>query len=87
METKRLYVGNLPYSLSEDDVMSAFAAYGATSVSLPVAPDGRKKGFGFVDVAADKLEDAINDMNGKDFGGRNLTVNEARPREDRGPRN
>ncbi len=83
---KKLYVGGLPYSTTEDQLREAFAQAGAVS-SVAVIMDrmsGRSKGFGFVEFASD--EDAVKaiDMwNGKDFGGRTLTVNEARPREPR----
>lgn len=84
--SKRLYVGNLPYSVKEPELQELFGPYGATSASIPTLDDGRSKGFGFVDVEDDQAETAIQEMNGKEMGGRNLTVNEARPREDRGPR-
>ena len=83
---KKLYVGGLPYSTTEDQLREAFAQAGAVS-SVAVIMDrmsGRSKGFGFVEFASD--EDAVKaiDMwNGKDFGGRTLTVNEARPMEPR----
>lgn len=78
MANKTLYVGNLPYSTSEAGLSEVFAAYGATNVRII---EGR--GFAFVDVSADKLEAAIADKNGTALDGRNLTVNEARPREER----
>jgi len=82
---KRLYVGNLAFSTTEDSLMQAFAAWGATSVTLPTDEGGRAKGFGFVEIPEDaQASQAINAMNGKDLDGRTLTVNEARPREDRG---
>jgi RNA recognition motif-containing protein len=81
---KRLYVGNLSYDTTEDSLMQAFAPWGATSVTLPM-DGGRPKGFGFVEIAEDaQASQAINAMNGKELDGRQLTVNEARPREDRG---
>lgn len=83
--SKRLYVGNLPYSVSEQQLQEAFAEWGATSVTLPTDDTGRPKGFGFVDIGEDsKADAAIQAMNGKQLGGRTLTVNEARPREERG---
>jgi RNA recognition motif-containing protein len=82
---KRLYVGNLSYNTTEDSLMQAFAAWGATSVTLPTDEGGRPKGFGFVEIAEDgQASQAINAMNGKELDGRQLTVNEARPREERG---
>jgi RNA recognition motif-containing protein len=82
--SKRLYVGNLSYNTTESDLQRLFAPFGVTSVSVITDQDGRAKGFGFVDVADDQLQAAISATNGKDFGGRSLNVNEARPREERG---
>ena len=82
--SKRLYVGNLPYSITEQQLQDYFAPYGATSATVPTDPDGRVKGFGFVDVEDDSMAAAIAATNGKEFGGRALNVNEARPREERG---
>jgi RNA recognition motif-containing protein len=84
--SKRLFVGNLPFSAKEPELMEYFAAYGASAVTIPTNPDGRSKGFAFVDVEDDKMESAVNDLNGKEMGGRALNINEARPREDRGSR-
>ena len=82
----KLYVGNLPYSTTDADLNETFAQYG-TIVSATVIMDresGRSKGFGFVEFEADDAaKAAIEALNGKEFGGRNLVVNEARPREDR----
>jgi RNA recognition motif-containing protein len=82
--SKRLFVGNLSFSTTEDDLQQAFAPYGSTNASIPVNETGRSKGFGFVDVADDQLQAAIDAMNGTSLGGRSINVNEARPREDRG---
>ncbi len=82
--SKRLYVGNLSYSITEAQLQQVFAPYGCTSVALPVDQDGRPKGFGFVDVDDDKMEAATQALNGKEVGGRALTVNEARPRTEGG---
>src|SRR5688572_13290204 len=84
--SKRLYVGNLPYSVSEQDLVSAFAQWGSTNAAIPINESGRSKGFGFVEVEDEQVEAAINAMNGANIGGRTLTVNEARPREERGGR-
>lgn len=78
MSTKSLYVGNLPYSFTELDLMNAFQNYGAASARII---EGR--GFGFVDVDGDRCDAAVNEMNGASLGGRTITVSEARPREDR----
>ncbi len=75
MATKTLYVGNLPYSISEGDLQAHFDAYGGTNARII---EGR--GFGFVDINADQLEAAIADKNQKELGGRTLTVNEAQPK-------
>jgi len=85
MEAK-LYVGNLPYSTTEDDLRSLFGQAGTVkSVSLITDREsGRSKGFGFVEMeSADEAEQAISMLNGSDLNGRALTVNIARPREER----
>ncbi len=85
----KLYVGNLPYSVRDEDLQQSFGQFGAvTSAKVMMERDtGRSKGFGFVEMAsAEEGAKAIEQFNGKDFNGRNLTVNEARPREDRGGR-
>jgi RNA recognition motif-containing protein len=82
-----LYVGNLTYDTSDSDLQRMFEEFGTVS-SAQVISDretGRSKGFGFVEMGSDQeAQAAINALNGKDVGGRALTVNEARPREDRG---
>jgi RNA recognition motif-containing protein len=84
---KKLYVGNLSYQVSSSDLEQLFAAFG-TVASAQVIEDresGRSKGFGFVEMSTDEeAQAAIQGLNGKDNGGRPLTVNEARPREERG---
>ncbi len=83
--TKTLFVGNLPWSATEDDLTRAFSQHGEV-VAARVATDrdtGRSRGFGFVEVPEEYAEAMITAMNGADMGGRPLTVNEARPREDR----
>ncbi len=83
--SKNLYVGNLSFSTTSDDLRTAFSQFGNVQ-SASVVMDretGRSRGFGFVEMA-DGGDEAINAMNGADFQGRKLTVNEARPREDRG---
>ena len=86
---KRLYVGNLSFESTEDDVRNAFAAYGeVTSTHLVTDRDsGRPRGFGFVEMANEEQAGAaIDGLHGTQLGGRDLTVNEARPRpERRGP--
>jgi RNA recognition motif-containing protein len=85
MEAK-LYVGNLPYSTVDADLQNLFAAAG-TVKSAQVIKDrqsGRSKGFGFVEMSSDaEAQNAITMFHGKDYSGRPLTVNIARPREDR----
>ena len=89
--SKRLYVGGLPYSTTEDALRDAFAQCG-TVTSVAIIKDkmtGRSKGFGFVEMASDEGADkAIEMWNGNEFEGRKLTVNEARPMAPRtdGPR-
>jgi cold-inducible RNA-binding protein len=84
--SKKLYVGNLSYNVSDRDLESMFAAYG-TVESANVIMDrdtGRSKGFGFVEMGNDQdAAAAISALHGKDVDGRSLTVNEARPREER----
>jgi len=84
---KKLYVGNLTYDTSEDNLVELFSEFGEVlSAQIIIDRDtNRSKGFGFVEMA-DGADEAANALNGQDFKGRNLTVNEARPREDRGPR-
>lgn len=79
---KKLYVGGLPYKTTNDELKAHFEAAGpvASAVIIMDKMTGRSKGFGFVEMENDADADtAINMFNGKDFGGRNLTVNEARP--------
>jgi RNA recognition motif. (a.k.a. RRM, RBD, or RNP domain) len=82
----KLYVGNLSYSIRDDDLQQAFAQYGSVS-SAKVMMDrdtGRSKGFGFVEMGSDaEAQSAINGMNGQALDGRAIVVNEARPREER----
>src|SRR5688572_22363768 len=82
----KLYVGNLAYSVRDDDLQQAFAQFGTVS-SAKVMMDrdtGRSKGFGFVEMGSDpEAQSAINGMNGQSLAGRAIVVNEARPREDR----
>src|SRR5690348_18427555 len=84
---KKLYVGNLSYDVTDSALEQMFAAHG-TVQSAQVIMDrdtGRSKGFGFVEMGSDQeAQAAIQAMNGQMVGGRSLTVNEAKPREDRG---
>ncbi|MEN6497358.1 MAG: RNA-binding protein [Thermoguttaceae bacterium] len=84
---KKLYVGNLAYSVSSSDLNRLFSAFG-TVESAEVIEDresGRSKGFGFVEMGSDEeAQAAIQGLNGQDNNGRPLTVNEAKPREERG---
>jgi hypothetical protein len=85
----KLYVGNLPYSFRDEDLQQAFSAHGSvTSAKVMMERDtGRSKGFGFVEMGSDaEAQAAISGMNGQQFGGRGLVVNEARPMEPRPPR-
>jgi RNA recognition motif-containing protein len=83
---KRIYVGGLPYSATNTDLENLFASSG-TVTSATIVTDrytGQAKGFGFVEMETDSQADAaISSLNGTMMGGRTLTVNEARPREDR----
>ncbi|SRR5437868_3841192 len=83
----RLYVGNLPYSVSSSELEQMFSPHGTVQSAEVVADrdTGRSKGFGFVEMGSEaEAQAAIAALNGQDNGGRALTVNEARPREDRG---
>lgn len=84
---RKLYVGNLSYGVRDSDLEELFAAHG-TVASAQVIMDrdtGRSKGFGFVEMGSDQeARAAISALNGKELEGRNLTVNEARPREEGG---
>ena len=85
----KLYVGNLPYSFRDEDLQQTFAPHGTvTSAKVMMERDtGRSKGFGFVEMGSDaEAQAAINGVNGQQFGGRGLVVNEARPMEPRPPR-
>ncbi|HYC83062.1 MAG TPA: RNA-binding protein [Candidatus Paceibacterota bacterium] len=86
---KKLYVGGLPYSTTNDELRDAFAQAGAVDSATIIMDKmtGRSKGFGFVEMSSDDdAAKAIDMWNGRDFGGRKLTVNEARPLEPRAPR-
>jgi RNA recognition motif-containing protein len=83
----KLYVGNLSYDMSDRDLQELFAEYGTvTSAKIVTDRDsGRSKGFGFVEMGSDaEAQAAITALNGQEVNGRALTVNEARPKEDRG---
>ena len=85
----KLYVGNLPYSVRDEDLQQAFGEFGqVSSAKVMMERDtGRSKGFGFVEMGSDaEAQQAINGMNGQSLGGRSLVVNEARPMEPRPPR-
>ena len=83
---KKLYVGNLSYQTESSDLQEMFGQFG-TVASAEIISDretGRSKGFGFVEMASeDEAQSAIAGMNGKEIGGRTLTVNEAKPKEPR----
>ena len=85
--SKRIYVGNLPFSASDDEIRSLFGEFGEVeSVTLITDREtGRPRGFGFVEMASG-ADEAIQALNQKDMGGRSLTVNEARPRQERSNR-
>lgn len=85
---KSIYVGNLPFTATEDEVRDLFAAYGdVESVRLMTDRDtGRPRGFGFVKMAAQDADTAIQALNGKQLGGRSLRINEAEDRKPASPR-
>lgn len=83
---QKLYVGNLPYSVNDDSLKELFAAAGTVSSAMVIIDrmSGRSKGFGFVEMGSeDEAKGAIEMFNGKEVEGRKLTVNEARPKEER----
>ena len=84
--TQRIYIGNLPYTATEDEVRDLFSQHGeVVSCALPTDREtGRPRGFGFIEMSNEDGRKAIEALDGQDFGGRQLRVNEARPREDRG---
>ena len=85
----KLYVGNLPYTVRDEDLQQAFGDFGSVnSAKVMMERDtGRSKGFGFVEMGSDaEAQAAIEGMNGQSLGGRSLVVNEARPMEARPPR-
>ena len=86
---KNIYVGNLPFSATESEIRELFEQFGSVEeVKLITDRDtGRPRGFGFVEMDVDGADKAIEALDGKEFGGRNLRVNEARPRENRSMRN
>jgi cold-inducible RNA-binding protein len=85
---KKLYVGNLPFSATEDTLHEFFSQSGVNPSAVNLIRDrftGQSRGFAFVEISNDEEADrAINSLNGQNFGGRNLVVNEARPQEQRG---
>ncbi|KIX13664.1 RNA recognition motif domain-containing protein [Dethiosulfatarculus sandiegensis] len=86
---KNIYVGNLSYSSTDEDLRAAFEQYGEV-LSARVITDrdtGRSRGFGFVEMDEGAADEAIQAMNGSELQGRALRVNEARPRQPRPPRN
>jgi len=87
-KVKKLYVGNLPFSATEESLHDFFAQAGVNPSAVNLIRDrftGQSRGFAFVEISNDEEADrAINSMNGQNFGGRNLVVNEARPQEQRG---
>lgn len=86
--TKSIFVGNLPWSATEDELTQMFSAHGEV-ISVRIATDretGRSRGFAFVEMPTEAADAAIAALSGASMGDRPLTVNEAKPREDRGAR-
>ena len=84
-----IYVGNLPYSVTDKDLRAAFAEFGEVSSAKVIMErnSGRSKGFGFVEMNSDtEAEEAIKSLDNSDLKGRNLKVNQAKPRAERPPR-
>src|SRR5437868_13094543 len=85
---KNIYVGNLAWECTADDLLALFQQHGAVSRAQVITDreTGRSRGFGFVEMANDaEAQAAIDELNGSDFQGRPLTINEAKPQERRGP--
>lgn len=83
---KKLYVGNLPYSVDQQQLQEAFSPFGSVDSAVVIndRDTGRSKGFGFVEMGSDaEAQAAIDGLNGTSLDGRNITVNEARPRAPR----
>ena len=84
----KLFVGNLSYAITGDQLRELFAQFGTVVDSVVISDrrTGRSKGFGFVEMSSpEEAQKAIDELNGKDFEGRNLVVNQARPKEPRPP--
>lgn len=83
----RIYCGNLPFSTNDDELRGMFDDFGTVNDASVVSDreTGRSRGFGFVDMDAEGAAKAIEQLDGQDYKGRNLKVNEARPREERPP--
>lgn len=82
----KMYVGNLAFSTTDDELQTAFSEFGAVASATVISDreTGRSKGFGFVEMNNDEeAKAAMSALDGKAFGGRNIKVNEARPKEDR----
>jgi RNA recognition motif-containing protein len=82
----KIYIGNLPWSIRDNELRDLFTSYGEVSSATVIMDkfSGRSKGFGFVEMTSDgDAENAMKALNEKEVGGRNLRVNEARPREER----
>jgi RNA recognition motif-containing protein len=77
---KRLFIGNLSFDVTEADLQAAFEPYGVTEVVVPTSESGRPKGFAFVEVEENQAQAAIQALNGKEMQGREIAVDEARPR-------
>ncbi len=81
-----IYVGNLPFRMTEEELINLFAEFGAVESARIITDknSGRSKGFGFVDMTEkDEAQKAIENLNGKEINGRELRINEAKPRDDR----
>lgn len=86
--SKNLYVGNLPWAATDEDLMRAFSQHGEVSAARVVRDreTGKSRGFGFVEVRDEDAQACIDALNGAQWAGRSLTVNEAQPRPQGGPR-
>lgn len=78
--SKRLFIGNLSFEVSEEELRTAFTPYGVSDIVIPTSHGGQPKGFGFVEVESDQAQAAISAMDGKELHGRAIAVSEARPK-------
>ena len=84
---KRLFVGNLPFTTTDEDLLNLFAGFGEVTSARVIIDrqTGRSRGFGFVEMEGDEAASAVSELNDSDYGGRKIRVSEAHEREQKGP--